>query len=94
MFGFPKFFTPNNDNSNENWQVQGVNLAVFPESSISIYDRYGQFMSSFDLKNQGWDGTYGRNIEALSSDYWYVVNLVDLNGIVREYRGHFSLIRR
>jgi gliding motility-associated-like protein len=94
VFGFPKFFTPNNDNSNDTWQVLGVNLAVFPESSISIYDRYGQFMSTFDLNNQGWDGTYGRNLMALSSDYWYVVQLIDLEGVLREYRGHFSLIRR
>lgn len=94
VLGFPKFFTPNNDGSNDEWQVQGVNLAVFPESSISVYDRYGQFMSSFNLNNSGWDGTYGQNLEALSSDYWYVVELTDLNGDTQLFRGHFSLLRK
>ena len=93
VLGFPNFFTPNNDNENDTWQVRGVDQSVFPQSSIEIYDRYGRLLSMFDANDIGWDGTYA-NVEVISSDYWYVVQLVDIEGVERKYRGHFSLLRK
>ncbi|OIQ39699.1 MAG: hypothetical protein BM563_04230 [Bacteroidetes bacterium MedPE-SWsnd-G1] len=93
VLGFPNFFTPNNDNENDTWQVRGLDQTVFPESYISIYDRYGKLLTTFTGAHQGWDGTY-ENVEALSSDYWYIVQLVDVAGTSRLYRGHFSLLRK
>lgn len=93
VFGFPNFFTPNDDFHNDTWKVQGIDPAIFVESKIYIYDRYGKLMSTFDGNHTGWDGTYG-NVEAISSDYWYHVELVDITGAVRQYKGNFSLVRR
>lgn len=93
VLGFPNFFTPNNDNENDTWQVRGLDPKVFPLSMVTIYDRYGKMMSSFNGNSIGWDGTLG-NIKALSSDYWYIVNLTDVSGTSRQYRGHFSLLRK
>ncbi len=93
VLGFPKFFTPNNDGQNDTWRVLGVNSAIFTESSISIYDRYGKVMTSFEAIQGGWDGSYIDHL-APSSDYWYKAQLVDINGDTRIYNGHFSLIRR
>lgn len=93
VFGFPKFFTPNNDGFNDFWNVKGVNSNLFPDSAIYIYDRYGKLITSFKASDKGWDGTYNNN-KAISSDYWFLVQLVDFSGNISEYKGHFSLIRR
>ena len=93
VFGFPNFFTPNNDGKNDVWNVQGVDFSLFPESNIYIYDRYGKMLINFKANNIGWNGVYN-NIEALSSDYWYLAQITDSNGITREFKGHFSLIRK
>ena len=93
VLGFPKFFTPNNDGENDTWRVLGVNSTIFPESTISVYDRYGKVMTNFEAILGGWDGSYINHI-APSSDYWYKAELVDVNGNIRVYNGHFSLIRR
>jgi gliding motility-associated-like protein len=93
VFGFPKFFTPNNDGYNDTWNVQGIDSSIFTESIIYIYDRYGKLLTNFSALDRGWDGTYNDN-QAISSDYWYAAQMFHIDGNVREYRGHFSLIRR
>jgi gliding motility-associated-like protein len=92
VFGFPNFFTPNEDGKNDTWNVLGVNPSIFPESSIYIFDRYGKMLTNFSANQIGWDGFYN-NKKVNSSDYWYLAQITDNNGITREYKGHFSLIR-
>lgn len=93
VIGFPKFFTPNNDGVNDKWQIKGVCSDFFPTSLIYIFDRFGKLITQINPSGDGWDGTF--NGEILSStDYWFSVQLIDLNGNIREKRGHFSLIRR
>jgi gliding motility-associated-like protein len=41
----------------------------------------------------GWDGSYAGKILP-SDDYWFSIILVDRNGITRERKGNFSLLRR
>jgi gliding motility-associated-like protein len=93
VFGFPKFFTPNNDGFNDFWNVKGVNTNLFPDSAIYIYDRYGKLLAAFKVSDTGWDGTYNNN-KVISSDYWYLAQLIDTDGNISEFKGHFSLIRR
>jgi len=93
VFGFPNFFTPNDDGYNDTWNVLGVDPAVFKSSLIYIFDRYGKIMTNFSASQQGWDGFYN-SYKAVSTDYWYVAKMTDYNGITLEYKGHFSLIRR
>ncbi|GGF12322.1 T9SS type B sorting domain-containing protein [Flavobacterium limi] len=82
---FPKFFTPNNDGSNDFWTIDFTYLK--PNTGIRIFDRYGKFIKEL-TPNTAWDGTYmGQNLPA--SDYWFVVTR--FNGT--EFRGHFSLKR-
>ncbi len=41
-----------------------------------------------------WDGMVLLMVKKLSSsDYWFVVNLVDNTGTTQVYKGHFSLVR-
>jgi gliding motility-associated-like protein len=51
-------------------------------------------MANFNVNEEGWNGLYDTNKEALPSDYWYLAQMVDSAGNIQEFKGHFSLIRR
>ncbi len=93
VFGFPKFFTPNNDGYNDTWNILGIDAAIFTESIIYIYDRYGKLLANFSAFDIGWNGMYNDN-QVISSDYWYAAQMVHIDGNISEYQGHFSLIRK
>ena len=89
IFGFPKYFTPNNDGNNDTWNVYGLNPDQFVSKRIfiEIYDRYGKLIKAFDpLISNGWNGTFNGKL-LTPDDYWYFMRLP--NGEV--YSGHFSL---
>lgn len=88
VIGFPKFFTPNNDDQNDFWQIDGISALFQAESSILIFDRYGKLLKELDPLSVGWDGTFhGKALP--NSDYWFKVKLQD----GRTYTGHFGLKR-
>jgi gliding motility-associated-like protein len=69
---FPKFITPNNDGKNDFWNITGVSEKVKKESTITIHDRYGKMLFSFNpYSSIGWDGTFNGN-QLPASDYWFV----------------------
>ena len=83
---YPKFFTPNNDGSNDYWQIKGINR--FPNSKISIYDRYGKLLTELSSNDYGWDGKYN-GMYMPTNDYWFSAILNDeIN-----FSGHFTLKR-
>ncbi|OYU79500.1 MAG: lectin [Flavobacterium sp. BFFFF1] len=83
----PTFFTPNSDNVNDMLIVPG--MALLPESSMSIFDRYGKLIAVLNPRNTAWNGTLkGRPLPA--DDYWYVMKVSNTQP---EIKGHFSLYR-
>lgn len=83
---YPKFFTPNGDGYNDNWNIKFSNLE--PGLEVKIFDRYGKFIKELKYNDAGWDGTLNdQNLP--STDYWFVVTLQ--NG--KKHSGHFSLKR-
>lgn len=88
VIGYPKFFTPNNDNINDFWQIIGLEDGATQSISIFIYDRYGKLIKQISPSSKGWDGTY-INASLPASDYWFVANLADN----RQFKGHFALKR-
>ncbi|WP_166426953.1 T9SS type B sorting domain-containing protein [Flavobacterium psychrotolerans] len=88
VLGIPKFFTPNNDGSNDTWNIKGINKNFNANTNIQIFDRYGKLIKQLNAINEGWDGNYNGNILP-SDDYWFVITLEN-NKIVK---GHFSLKR-
>ena len=82
----PKFFTPNNDGYNDLWQISVIKK--FPNSKISIFDRYGKLLAELSSDDVGWDGFYNGK-EMASDDYWFKVNFN--NKVV--FSGHFALKR-
>ncbi len=85
ILDYPRFFTPNADNTNDRWHLYGVTNEDY---RVQIYDRYGKFLAELSPRAPEWDGTYqGRDLP--SSDYWFRVTFA--NGF--EHQGHFSLLR-
>ncbi|HJS00162.1 MAG TPA: T9SS type B sorting domain-containing protein, partial [Flavobacterium sp.] len=89
VVNYPKFFTPNNDGYNDNWNV--VELSAQPNAYIRIFDRYGKFLKQISPNGTGWNGTFnGHNVPA--DDYWFIIRYVE-NNILKEFKSHFSLKR-
>lgn len=89
-FNYPKFFTPNNDNYNDTWEINWENTSEF--SRVSIFDRYGKLIKVLNSPSENWNGTL--NTKSLSStDYWFSLEYIDCNGKAEVYKSHFSLIR-
>ena len=89
VIGYKKYFTPNNDGTNDTWKILGIRSDFNADSNIYIFDRYGKLLKQLDPLSKGWDGTYlGKPMPA--TDYWFRVYLSE-DG--REFKGNFSLIR-
>lgn len=93
VLGFPKFFTPNNDGFNDYWNIKGLSKSMYLKATVAVFDRFGKLLKTFDDNNIGWDGSFN-GYRVPSSDYWYVITLIDLKGESRTVKGNFSLIRR
>jgi gliding motility-associated-like protein len=90
---FPKYFTPNNDGVNDVWVVRGASTTFYPQSSIHIFDRYGNPITEIAIDGQGWNGLYNGKVLP-SNDYWFNIELTDRNGNKINRKGHFSLLRK
>ena len=86
VLDYPKFFTPNGDGVNETWRIPYLNF--YPESIVTIYDRYGKIVGSFRGNEAGWDGKF-KNKVLPSTDYWFAIQLI--NGKI--ITGHFAMVR-
>lgn len=84
-----KFFTPNNDNYFDTWNIIGIE--TLPGSIIYVYDRYGKLLTKLNHNSGGWDGTY-RGYEMPSTDYWFLAKIKTPSEQF-EYKGHFTLKR-
>ena len=88
VFGFPQFFTPNNDGYYDTWKPFWLTDPEYQIKSMYIFDRYGKLLKQLDPNGNGWDGTFN-NRDMPGDDYWF--NVILENG--REFKGHFSLKR-
>ena len=85
VFGYPNFFTPNNDGQNDYWNFVGSFLNI---KQVSVFDRFGKFIFTLKPNTSGWDGTVN-GYEYPADDYWFTVIFRD-NKVIK---GHFSLKR-
>ena len=84
-FHIPKFFTPNNDNANDTFNLKGIEF--YNSSQVSIFDRYGKLLKIAINSAFSWDGTFN-NQQLPSGDYWYIVIVEN-----QKFTGHFTLKR-
>ncbi|GHA27852.1 T9SS C-terminal target domain-containing protein [Salinimicrobium marinum] len=86
---YPKYFTPNGDGYFETWTIP--DLLDHPEARISVFDRYGKLLKVFP-PTDSWDGYFhGRAMP--SDDYWFKVSF-DHEGVPKEFKSHFTLMRK
>lgn len=86
VLNYPKYFTPNNDGINDVWEIK--NLSYFPNSQVTIFDRFGKLIYRFNENQKGWDGTLNQ-VQLPATDYWFVIEFAS----ERNVKGHFSLKR-
>jgi gliding motility-associated-like protein len=87
IFRIKKYFSPNNDGINDLWEIN--DMKNFPNSSASIYDRYGKLIIILNASKYSWDGNFNNN-PLPADDYWFRLKL---DNSKPEVKGHFSLKR-
>src|SRR5690606_7113170 len=92
VIGVPKFFTPNQDGSNDQLRVLGVTGEYYQSGTFRVFDRYGKLLVQLDPMNGFWNGSH-QGDPLPPSDYWYVLELLDHQGNPYQRTGHFTLKR-
>ena len=86
----PEAFTPDGDGLNDQFRVEGQNIARF---QIKIYSRSGALLyKSGKFKEHGWDGRY-RGGPLPTGSYWYKVTIHGPLGGKQSYAGTVQLVR-
>ncbi|MEN8702878.1 MAG: T9SS type B sorting domain-containing protein [Polaribacter sp.] len=92
LISFPDFFTPNGDSNNDFWQIKGIQKGFYKEGLVNIFDRYGKLITTFNINDLGWDGSYnGKPLN--SNSYWFKAILINQQDQIKSRTGNFSLIR-
>lgn len=88
--GFPKFFTPNGDGINDEWQyIPLIDTGEINVGTIQIFNRFGALVAQIDPASNGWDGLFnGRPLPA--TDYWFTAISLTTQ---KPVKGHFTLKR-
>ena len=85
----PTGFTPNEDNINENWVLEGIE--DYPNAEVKIFNRWGaEMFSTKNYQNNPFDGKKDNSILPMGT-YYYVIKTGDdvptLTGYVTLVRG-------
>ncbi|MGC1516619.1 MAG: T9SS type B sorting domain-containing protein, partial [Maribacter sp.] len=92
VVGYPKFFTPNGDGANDDWNIKGIETLTNPV--VFVFDRYGMLLKQLGALD-AWDGTFnGRPMP--SSDYWFRFEYAESEAdvvVAKTRKTHFSLKR-
>ncbi len=85
----PNAFSPNNDNNNDYFKIEGPLYDVF---EMHIFNRFGEEV--FESTNQlfGWNGKI-KNSDAETGVYAYYVKVKCPNGMIESKKGNLTLIR-
>lgn len=93
IVGFPKFFSPNGDGTNDLWTVGG--MSVLDNPVVHIYDRFGKLLYQLNENDPGWDGT-SNGVLLPATDYWFKLTYTNTVGATVEAKyinSHFSIKR-
>jgi gliding motility-associated-like protein len=90
VFIIPNIFTPNDDNINDIFTVQGVGLV---KMDAEIYNRWGEKIYEWHTVSGGWNGRTTSGIQASDGTYYYVVRAKGIDQKDYFNKGSFTLIR-
>ena len=84
--------TPNGDNIDDTWTIDGIDRPVFEAAVVSVFDRWGQQVFKSLGYRTPWDGTNNGNFLP-SGAYYYVIELNTYNLYIPPYVGIVSILR-
>ncbi|GAA4453216.1 hypothetical protein GCM10023189_17970 [Nibrella saemangeumensis] len=83
---YPTAFTPNNDGTNDTWDIRGIQY--LPDCDVYIFNRWGSVIFYSKGYQQPWDGTYrGERVEPGSYPF-----RIDTNRKGIQYRGNITVL--
>lgn len=83
----PNTFSPNSDGINDRWNIDA--LITYPESSVMVFNRYGQVVYKSTGYPKAWDGTY--NGKALPGGIYYYI--IDLKNNTKKLAGWVMIVK-
>ena len=86
----PNVFTPNEDNSNDEWIIQTTNVASI---EIVILNRWGNVMAQITDLATGWNGKTTKGDDATDGTYFYKYTAQAINGENLSGHGFLMLLR-
>lgn len=89
----PNAFTPDGDNTNDYFVVQGYGL-LEEGFTLEIYNRWGEVIHHSTDLHGAWDGTYKGGTEIVQDGvYTWVVKFRDLTNQRHSVNGHVSILK-
>jgi gliding motility-associated-like protein len=79
----PNVFTPNGDNVNDTWAIRNINM--YPNNTVSIYNRWGNKVAEFNAYNNTWNGN-----DLAEGVYFFILNL---NNETPPHKGWVQIIK-
>ncbi|MBX3164482.1 MAG: gliding motility-associated C-terminal domain-containing protein [Bacteroidetes bacterium] len=89
-FFVPDVFTPNGDGLNDVFMPKAI---AIKEYKMQIFNRWGALIFTSTDIAKGWDGKISNEETHPMGDYVYVFTVLDVNMKLREYKGHFTLMK-
>jgi gliding motility-associated-like protein len=66
----PNVFSPNGDGINDTWKI--TNIEDYPQASVQVFNRYGQFLFGSTGYTIQWDGKYKGQVVPVGPYYWII----------------------
>lgn len=85
----PNAFTPNGDNLNDVFKVEGF---VMKSLQLRVFNQWGEMIFETADQSKGWDGTYKGKLQP-SGVYMYVCSMVLTDGSKLVKKGSVNLVR-
>ena len=79
--------TPNGDGKNDTWVVKNIDL--YPNNTVSIFDKGGRLLNKVSHYNNDWDGTYN-GAPLAEGTYYYVIDFGPGKGLIK---GFITILR-
>jgi gliding motility-associated-like protein len=87
---YPNAFTPNADDLNDTFQVQGQFIVGF---EMKVYNRWGELLFTSNDPSNGWDGSARGNLMP-EGTYVFVAKITDQAGRTFERTGSILLLKK
>jgi gliding motility-associated-like protein len=87
ILDIPEAFTPDNDGSNDVWELRNIDL--YPDNAVRIYDRWGDLIFESIGYEEPWDGSFNGNPVPIGA----YVFIVDLGEGIEPISGAVHVIR-